>query len=432
MDLKDLIGSLMDDPEKTKMQNEREAKLEALRVRLNETPDVVTDAEIINGIRVRFDLVLAGDFLDEAAWLMEALSFTHTGIAHDKIPTAWDVFQNRATDLCPLSLDEYPILEGMAQWYFEHCDDEGRDEDHMVVHSLAMYEYLLAQVRGLEASPEYENILTGNGPTVVYLYCGLGLYDRAKFYIQLLESEHKAGRLQEEDYLSVMRAYELLLLKERGTAITNVDNELHRITRLCWDTITARDRQVEALAEENARLVEKLARDSNPALFARARERLSEAFGSSWERLAPNTRRFIELAEVFMHEPFANSWPGGLPTCTYLAVKSELLNLLGRHWAQGDSEALRKADPITLLLDFDKKKLSPGDKQSMGSVVRNVFRGKLTLNAHNMKMLTLLKDHRNQAQHPEGSASYGADRLTLFKQKLWASRWLIHFLTGCL
>jgi|CXWL01.1.fsa_nt_gi hypothetical protein len=432
MDLKDLIGSLMDDPEKTKMQNEREAKLEALRVRLNETPEAVTDAEIMNGIRVRFDLVLAGDFLDEAAWLMEALSFTHTDIVHDKIPTAWDAFQNRATDLCPLSLDEYPILESMAQWYFEHCNDEGRDEDHMVVHSLAMYEYLFAQVRGLEASPEYENILAGNGPAVVYLYCGLGLYDRAKFYIQLLESEHKAGRLQEDDYLSVMRAYELLLLKERGTAITNVENELHRITRLCWDTITARDRQVEVLAEENARLVEKLARDSNPALFARGRERLSEVFGSSWERLAPNTRRFIELAEVFTHEPFENSWPGGLPTYTYLAVKSELLNLLGRHWAQGDSQTLCKTDPITLLLDFDKRKLSPEDRQSMGRVMRNAFRGKLTLNEYNVKMLTLLKDHRNQAQHPEGSPSYSADRFTLFQQKLWASKWLIRFLTGCL
>lgn len=161
----------------------------------------------------------------------------------------------------------------MANWYFEHRRDSGRDKTAMAHRSLALYEYLLAQVRGYESDSEYEGLLSEIGPRVVDLYCELRTYDRAKFYIQLLVIEHKSKRLSEEDYLEVMRTYGLLLIKERGEAATTVEEELHKINHLCWDTISVRDRQINVLEEEKAELLDKLARGANPGLFVEAAKR---------------------------------------------------------------------------------------------------------------------------------------------------------------
>ncbi|MBH0202791.1 MAG: hypothetical protein HP496_10980 [Nitrospira sp.] len=207
MDWKDLLGQLGEDPEEVKHRQELKQKLEGLRLRLSDISEPVKDAEIVEAIQVRFKLVSDSDFLDETAWLMDALSFTRAPIASDMIQEVWQDFQ-KANDLPHLSLGDYPILEGMANWYFEHRQDPGRDETAMVRRSLALYEYLLAHVRGHESASEYEHLLSGICPRVVDLYCELHMYDRAKFYIQLLVMERKSDRLSEEDYLEVMKAYE--------------------------------------------------------------------------------------------------------------------------------------------------------------------------------------------------------------------------------
>lgn len=433
MDLKDLLDHIAEDPEELRRCQGLEAKLEALRIRVRDMPEGILDAEIVEAIRVRFELVSAGDFLDETPWLMNALSFTHATITGDSIPEAWENFQ-RTKDLPYFSLDDYPVLEGIAHWYVEHRQDPGQDENAMVARSLAVYEYLLAQVRGHEADPSYQDLLSGNGPTVVYLYCALGNYDRAKFYIQLLANEYKFDRLPEEDYLEVMRAYELLLIKERGETITNVEKQLHEINRLCWDTISARDRQIDVLGEEKTELLEKLTRKANPALFVEAKERLSIKFGLSWNKLHADTRRFVTIADVFMQEPFLNSWPGGGATCAYLAVKSELLHRFSPHRHNRLSEALKKTkgDPIKLLLTFrnDKKKLfTQEEREFIKSVLHSAFGGRLDLTEHMRKMIELLKDHRDQAQHPEGMHPYRVEQFEEFKLKLWDSGWLNGLLT---
>ncbi len=210
---------------------------------------------------------------------MDALSFTRTRIPTEQIPNAWDAFQRRTGDIRPFSLDEYPILEAMAQWYFEHREDGGFDEREMVAHSLAVYEYLLLLLGGLEGTPEYEGLLSGIGPTVVYLYCGIGQLERAKFYAQLLEREYKAGRLPEEDYLQVMKFYEEIVIREHGGSLAAVKEDLHKINRLCWDTIADRDRRIDRLTEENGRLIERVARATSPVVLGEAQERLRASYG---------------------------------------------------------------------------------------------------------------------------------------------------------
>lgn len=430
MNLKDLLG---EDPEETRRHQELLEKLEALKIRILGGSESVADAEVMEAIRLQFNLVSGSDFLDEAAWLMDGLSFTRVPIASDMIQEAWQDFQ-RAHDLPYLLLGDYQILEGMANWYFEHSQDPGRDETAMVLRSLALYEYLIEQVRGHESDSDYEGLLSGIGPRVVDLYCELRMYDRAKFYKQLLVIEYKSDRLPEEDYLEVMKTYELLLIKERAEATTTLEKELHKINCLCWDTISARDRQIDLLAHEKDELVNRLTRVANPSLFVEAAKRLSGNFGIAWERLHEDTRRYLESADVIMQEPFLSSWPGGGATCTYLAVKSELMHRF-KPCIRGEfSKALKKAggDPVKLLLIFGNDKrmlLTHDERKAIRSVISSVFHDSLELVKHTRSMMELVKDHRDQAQHPEGGDPYRVEQLETFHQKVWNSGWLRNFLT---
>ncbi len=394
----------------------------------------MADIEIIEEIRSRFDRLLASNFLDEAGWLMEALSFTHLQINADSIPEAWEHFQNLG-EFPQFTLDEYPILEAMAAWYFEHRADPGRDETAMVARSLAIYEYLLAQVHGHEADAWYEDLLAGIGPTVVHLYCAIGRYDRAKFYVHLLDREYKNGRLREEDYLDVIRVYEVILIREReerGELLAGEEGEFRRINKICWETISARDRHIEALSVENARLAERLAREASPALFAKATEWLSSAFGSSSESLNADTRRLLELAHVFTQEPFRSSWFGALPSYTYLAVKSELLGRLQKHCLNAECSEVLKADPIKLLLGFGNKRHSPVDRDVIKRILTAAFGGRFNLSRHNLEILLLLKTHRDQAEHPEDNPVYGMEQHSILHKEVWASGWLTRFLDSLL
>jgi len=296
-----------------------------------------------------------------------------------------------------------------------------------------LYEYLLAHVHGHESDSEYEHLFSGIGPRVVDLYCELRMYDRAKFYIQLLVMERKSDRLSEEDYLEVMKAYELLLIKERGGASTTVEKELHKINRLCWDTISARDRRINVVEQEKADLLDKLARGANPALFVEVTKRLSGEFGLVWEKLHADTRRFLEIADVFTQEPFVNSWPGGGATCAYLALKSELLHRFSPCLRGSLSEALKKVrgDPIKLLLTFgnDKRRLlTQEERKAIKSAVRSGFSDRFELTEHVRSVIELLKTHKDNAQHPEGGYPYRIEHFAIFHQKIWASGWLRGFL----
>jgi hypothetical protein len=134
-----------------------------------------------------------------------------------------------------------------------------------------------------------------------------------------------------------------------------------------------------------------------------------------------------------MHEPFLESWPGGGATCAFLAVKAELLHRV-RSYGHGELfEALNKTggDPIKLLLTFgkDKRRLfTSDDRKAIRSFLRSAFGGKLDLNEHTRAMIELLKDHRDQAQHPEGGKAYRGEQCIIFRQKLWDSGWLSTFL----
>jgi hypothetical protein len=72
-----------------------------------------------------------------------------------------------------------------------------------------------------------------------------------------------------------------------------------------------------------------------------------------------------------------------------------------------------------------RNKLPPSDY-----VPALAFGGKLKPDEHTCQNLKLLKDHRDQAQHPEGRKPYGGEQLVIFRQKLWDSGWLIRFLTA--
>jgi len=120
MNLGDILNDLPEDPEEQKRKHQLFEDLNALRDRLASNRSNVSDAEILDGTRKQFDLSPSSDFLTEAPWLIQALSFTSSVIPASDIPGAWRKFQKQQVNLQPLFLDEYPILDAMAYWYFEH------------------------------------------------------------------------------------------------------------------------------------------------------------------------------------------------------------------------------------------------------------------------------------------------------------------------
>ncbi|MSR25233.1 MAG: hypothetical protein EXR96_09135 [Nitrospiraceae bacterium] len=232
MTLRDVMQSTQNDPnwDRRRQDEEREQQrlrqeLEALKERIQYSPASVPDFEILEGVRKQFNLTLSSDFLEEAPWLMEALSFTRMAISPDRIHEAWGKFQDEMERFSGFVLDEFQILEGIAEWYFHHKDDATRIESEMIARALAVYEQLLLLVRGREAESDFEGLLSGIGLTVYFSYCGLGNFERAKFYFHLLESEFKNGRLSEEDYLKVLNFYGQILVRERGSSLTSTEED---------------------------------------------------------------------------------------------------------------------------------------------------------------------------------------------------------------
>jgi hypothetical protein len=119
MDLHQLIDELKD-PADDLRRACIQGRLEVLRQRLKSNPKGVKDTEIIKGIEDCFDLDSGPEWLNEASWLMDALSFTHKPIQLPDVPIAWAAFQKASG--FELGIDDYPLLEGIYYWYFEHRD----------------------------------------------------------------------------------------------------------------------------------------------------------------------------------------------------------------------------------------------------------------------------------------------------------------------
>src|SRR5256885_302946 len=299
--------------------NKLRQDLECLKEKVKGGDRSVTNTELLNGIRQKFELEGSSDFLSDADWLMNALSFTNTPIDRDNIPLAWESYQLAQEGFVGFYCDDYPILEAIADWFFAHREDTGRDEAEMVARCLAVYESLVQKVWGKQENVGYEDILAGNGQTIVFLYFGVGDFERAKFFTQVLELEHLAGRLDEEDYDQMLRVYHQILEKEHRRVPSTADREYRKITndfiRVLSDTYTDDERKIEKLEKERTTL----------DALARAKERLKAKFGVIWSLLDEKTRNHLELGETWTQPPLRDQFPWEVPTNFYLALKAELL-----------------------------------------------------------------------------------------------------------
>lgn len=433
MDLGDILNELPEDPEEQKRKHQLFEELNALRDRLASNRSNVSDAEILDGIRKQFDLSPSSDFITEAPWLIQALSFTSSVIPASEIPGAWRKFQKQQVSLQPLFLDEYPILDAMAYWYFEHREDGSYDEQHMVTHALALYEYLAQQVRGWEADEEYADLFSGIGMQLFHLYYGLRNKERAKFYAQLLEMEYLAGRLDSEDFLSV---------QEKAAVIQKLEHreqsEHEHILQLHWETITDRERQIEERnrrIEELERLHEETVdRASTAADIDQATERVSKLCGLLWNRLHPLTKRNLSLGDVFSRAPLRSAHPDIPPSSFFKALNSELrarLFVPNGNLDAGILDRLKACSPASLLLEYnrivtwDKKE----DKANIRASLDLIGKECIICSKANLEHIRRLRHHRNWIEHPEPRGrSYSEQDLEDLLRVVWHSNWLISFL----
>lgn len=432
MDLGDILSKLRQDPEDDKRKHQLYEELNLLRNRLASDRSNVSDAEILEGIRKLFDISLSSEFLTEAPWLMEALSFTSSVIPVDAIPSAWRKFQKQQSSLYPFGLDEYPILDGMAYWYFGHRQDGLHDEQHMVAHALAVYEYLVQQVRGWEANEEYSDLFSGVGMQAFYLYYGLQNKERAKFYAQLLEMEYLAGRLDSEDFLSVQEMAEVIQRMEHKER-----SEHEHILQLNWETITERERQIE---ERNRRIEElelgyeeTVSRASTAADIDRATERVSKSCGPLWNRLHPLAKRNLALGDLFSRAPLRSAHPDIPPSSFFKAINAELR---ARLFAPNGSldpgllDRLKTCSPASLLLEYNRiVTWDKEDKAHIRAALDLIGKESVICSRDNLERIRQLRHHRNWIEHPEPRGrSYSEHDLEDLLKVVWHSNWLIRFL----
>lgn len=432
LDLQSVLDELPEDPEEQKRRNQMASDLDALRDRLATDGSHVSDAEILDGIRKQFELCSTTDFLAEAPWLIQALSFTSSIIPISEIPSAWRKFQKHQSKLAPFGLDEYPILDAIAYWYFEHREGGLYDEQHMVTHALAVYEYLAQQVRGWEADDEYSDLFSGVGMRAFYLHYGLQNKERAKFYAQLLEMEYLAGRLDSEDFLSV---------QEMASVIQSIEDkersEHERILQLNWETISDRERQIEQrnrrIQELERRHEEVVTRTSTVADINRGTERVSKLCGLLWTRFHPLTKRNLVLGDVFSRAPLRSAHPDIPPSSFFKALNAELR---ARLFAPNGSldpgllERLKSCSPASLLLEYNRiVTWDKEDKAHIRAALDLIGKESVICSRDNLERIRQLRHHRNWIEHPEPRGrSYSEHDLEDLLKVVWHSNWLIRFL----
>lgn len=198
MSLSDILSSLRDEADDSHRREEVEveAELRRLRARLQDDPMNVSEGDILGGIERKFHLECSGDFLDDVAWLMEALKFTKEPVSTvpAEIRGAWEHYLDAADSR--LTYHDYPIIEGMAGWY-----DERSDDLDMAARAVSVYEYLFSAVhdRTVEFEPwDYVRWM-------IRLWKQLKNFSRAKFLVQWAEERYHARLLSHEEYLDLAK-----------------------------------------------------------------------------------------------------------------------------------------------------------------------------------------------------------------------------------
>ena len=428
MDLKDIFEIIGDGPDNEGSMRLRET-LETLRVRLESDATDVSEGEIIEGVRKQFELVSSSDFLDEASWLMKALHFTTEPISTEEIQTAWEKYQLGHRDIQPFGYDEWPILEGIAGWYIQHLKDPESEDSIMVRRALAVKEYLVQQIRGREADSEYEDILAGNGLSILYGYCGLKHFERAKFYAQLLQMEYKAGRLSDEDYAEVTENYEYILRVENKP-----ESDRDQVIKLLDDTVSDRDRKIQEL-ENRLKEAEAVAEKSHQAELEQARKNLAKKFGLQWSKVQPDTKKHLELGYVFAQDPLLHSYTFVVPWALFKAVNTELeYRLFQPHTCLERSILERNKNRgttlVRLLIQYASHApfIADSDRGAIKLALGTLGGEARVLSHRDVPRLKIMNDHRNWCEHPDNRNHYSRAKLENYLKEVWSNNWLVEYL----
>jgi hypothetical protein len=423
--LSDILSSLPDDGADSRRREEVEAELRRLRARLQDDPMNVSEEDTLGGIEQKFDLECCGDFLDDADWLMEALKFTKEPAPTDpsEIRGAWERYLDEAGDRLPY--DQYPILEGIADWYYGRSDDLD-----MAARAVSVYEYLFSAVHDRTVEFEPSDYVR----RMIRLWKQLKNVSRAKFLVQWAEERYHARLLSHEEYLDLAKIWAELVVEERGDDLTECERDLNKILRIAWDTISHRDRRREELSERNQRLSEEIARARDATYPQAARRRLEAKFGITWTELHETTRRELELGETYSHSPYSDHSPGIVPTAFFQAVKAEIMARVFEPYGRRNPALLAcirdsGANPVRMLINYAGKRLGNlADRKAIREALAEAACTPGFLSKDYVKKLKLLCEHRDQAQHPEDNPPYDEACLEELLQGVWLNNWIVVFL----
>ncbi len=358
----------------------------------------VSDQEVLSGIEQR---ISCRGFLDDADWLMEALKFTQKPVptVPAEIQGAWDRYLDAADSR--LSYHDYPVLAGMADWYYERSDD--RD---MAARAVSVYEYLFSAVHDRTVEFEPSDYVR----RMIRLWRQLKNFSRAKFLVQWSEERYHAGLLSHEEYLDLARIWAELVVEERGADLTECEKDLNNILRIAWDTVSDRDRKIEEFSDRSLRLSEEIARARDATYPLAARRRLEAKFGITWTKLHETTRRELELGETYSHSPYSDHSPGVVPTACFQAVKAELMARVFEPYGRRNPALLARirdsgANPVKMLIDYAGK--TSTDRKDIREALAGAACKQGFLSKDYVRKLKRLCDHRDQAQHPEDNPRRG-------------------------
>lgn len=408
-------------------RNKLRQSLNSLEQRLEADPTEVSLDEIIQGgMGNCFELNSTSDFLDDTPWLIKALPFSSRPISNEEIPIAWERFlkDELSEESIAFLRSRWPILECIAGWYISHWHEAGYDDDDMARRALAVFEYLIQFLYGAELEEYlYKEILTGNGLAIIYGYCGLRDFERAKFYAQLLRMEYLAGRLDPEDYHQVKRNYDHILRLEHEDRET-----INKILELQWQTISDREKRIEELKNSLNQIIEQ---ESNKVDLGKAEKELKVKFGSTWQALHAETRHQLTLAMAFAYPPISDKHPYLTPWSLFKAINQELSAKLFVPHGPLAKELLNEKNGLSevmLLINFGRDEFAM--EPEINSVIENALRvigGKdYILTPQDVKHLDFLKKERNKAEHPK--RPYTKSDLQKLLRDVWSKEWLSNWL----
>jgi hypothetical protein len=421
MSLENIFTSII--PEDNDQPREKEA-CKRLIAKLDESPDNVTDSELLDGLGECWDCEIP--FPKICDRLMEALAFTKERVPTDpaEILHAWATYLKNCG--ARLSFHSYPILQGIAYWYEERSADPS-----MAVRAISVYEFLYRSYDYIIQEQGVEYFAKSYIPPLIQLWRQLKNFSRSKHLIQWMEDQYHAGYLRHEDYLNLMMTLEEIIIEERGTDVTDYERELIKILKITWDTISDRDRQIEKHREEALRFAEQLACSKDETYPQAARNRLETRFGTLWNRLHQNTRRKLELVETYTQHPYSEHNPEVVPDALFLAIKNETLAQIFEPYGKSHSDiwpSLKNENPVGLLIRYRKRDLSRSVCVAVRDAIREAGCEPKFLSDDNVKKLCLLLRHRNQVQHFEEHPPYKISHLQELLKQVWNNFWIVNFL----